>query len=137
MKVIDASRIPVGRLAAHVAKRLLAGEEIAIVNAEHAVVTGSKEHIIARYRHKLEVGGTKRKGPYMSRMPHLILKRTVRGMLPYQQPKGRAAYKRLKVHLGVPDEFRNAECETLDVQHSLRFMTLGELSTYLGGTWQK
>ncbi|HDN50629.1 MAG: 50S ribosomal protein L13 [Thermoplasmata archaeon] len=137
MTVIDAARLPVGRLASVVAKRLLEGEEIAIINAEQAIISGKKEEIIARYRHKTEVGGMKRKGPYFSRMPHMILKRTVRGMLPYQQPKGRMAYKRLRVFIGVPEELKDAEVEKLEMKRSLDYMTLKELSGYLGITWQK
>ena len=79
----------------------------------------------------------KRKGPYFSRMPHMILKRTVRGMLPYQQPKGRMAYKRLRVFIGVPEELKDAEVEKLEMKRSLDYMTLKELSGYLGITWQK
>ena len=137
MTVIDASDMPIGRLASLVAKRLLNGEEIFIVNAEKAIINGNKEEIISRYRRKREIGGTKRKGPYFPKMPHMIIKRTVRGMLPYQQPKGRNAYKKLRVYIGVPDELKDKEMERLNLKKSVNYITLKELSEYLGVKWQK
>jgi len=137
MAIIDATDAPIGRLASIVAKRLLNGEEIFIVNAEKAIITGNKDEIKERYRRKREIGGTKRKGPFFPRMPHMILKRTVRGMLPYQQPKGRQAFKRLKVFIGVPKEFKDKEIEKIEFQKSKNYITLKELSEYLGVKWQK
>ncbi|EQD37771.1 Ribosomal protein L13, partial [mine drainage metagenome] len=43
MRVIDASNAIYGRLSAHVAKQLLDGETIKIVNADKCVITGSKD----------------------------------------------------------------------------------------------
>ena len=135
MAVIDATDAPIGRLATRVAKRLLAGEEIYIVNAEKAIINGNKEEIRERYLRKRRIGGTKRKGPYFPRLPHMILKRTVRGMLPYQQPKGRKAYKRLRVFIGVPEELQGKEIERLQFKKSANYITLKELSEYLGVKW--
>ena len=132
MTVIDASGMIIGRLGSIVAKRLLSGEDISIINAEQAIISGTKDTVVTRYRQKLEVGGTKRKGPYVSRMPHLILKRTVRGMLPYQQPNGRKAYKRLKVYIGVPEPLKNTEEEHIEMRKPSRYITLKDLSGYLG-----
>jgi len=42
MTVIDANGLIMGRLASNVAKMLLSGEEVSIVNAEQAVISGSK-----------------------------------------------------------------------------------------------
>ncbi len=134
--IIDATDAPIGRLASIVAKRLLNGEKIFIVNAEKAIITGNKDEIKERYRRKREIGGTKRKGPFFPRMPHMILKRTVRGMLPYQQPKGRNAYKRLKVFIGVPDELKDKKIEKIEFKKSLNYITLKELSEYLGVNWK-
>jgi len=137
MAVIDATDMPIGRLSSIVAKRLLNGEEIHIVNAERAIINGNKEEIIGRYRKKREIGGTKRKGPYFPRMPHMIIKRTVRGMLPYQQPKGRNAYKKLRVYIGIPEELKEKEIEKLNLKKSVNYITLKELSEYLGLKWRK
>src|SRR5581483_9135328 len=122
-----------GRLASYLAKRLLRGETIVVVNSEKAIVSGSEETVKARYQFKVEVG-TRRKGPYPSRMPHLLLKRTVRGMMQYQRPNGRAALKRLTCHIGVPEEFKSAKPEVIaDAVRPVRSgMTLGQISRFLG-----
>ena len=131
--VIDASGAVLGRMASIVAKRLLNGEEIAIVNSEKAIITGDEQSIKEEYKNKREIG-TQRKGPFFPRMPHLIVKRTVRGMLPYQQPKGRQALKRLKCYIGVPEEYKDAEKERVGLPEKkpYKYMTIEELSRYLG-----
>ena len=132
--IIDAEGLILGRLASHVAQRLLDGEEIIIVNAEKAVITGGKDDIIAHFRHRRDVGSG-RKGPLYPRTPHMMLKRSIRGMLPYKKPRGRTAYKRLKVHISVPRELEKKKFETIEGATELstqRYMTLGEVSQVLG-----
>jgi large subunit ribosomal protein L13 len=132
--IIDADGLILGRLASHVAQRLLAGEEIIIVNAEKALITGGKDDIIAHFRHRRDVGSG-RKGPLYPRTPHMMLKRTVRGMLPFKKPRGRTAYKRLKVHISVPRELEKKKFQTIEGATELstqRYMTLGEVSQVLG-----
>ncbi|HML26713.1 MAG TPA: uL13 family ribosomal protein, partial [Methanomethylovorans sp.] len=58
MTIIDANGLILGRLASDVAKRLLAGEKIDIVNAEKAVISGSRLDTIAEYRNKIAIGST-------------------------------------------------------------------------------
>jgi len=131
--VVDASGAVLGRMASIVAKRLLKGEEIAIVNAEKAIILGDEQMVKQEYREKREIG-TQRKGPFFPRMPHMIVKRTIRGMLPYQQPKGREALKRLKCYIGVPDEYKNANMERVGIPEKkpYKYITIEELSRYLG-----
>lgn len=130
--LVDATGAVVGRLATHLAKRLLRGEQIIVLNAEKAIVSGSPEAVKARYLFKTTVG-TRRKGPFPSRMPHLLFKRTVRGMMQYQRPNGRAALKRLTCHIGVPPEFKDAKAEVIeDAQRTVQGLTLLEISQFLG-----
>jgi large subunit ribosomal protein L13 len=132
--VVDASGTSAGRLATYVAKRLLAGEEVHIVNAEKATVSGTKASVMERFDFKRNIG-TRRKGPYYPRVPHLMMKRTVRGMLNYQDlPSHRAAYKRLKAHIGVPDELQGKEAIVIEkaLSNAPRSMTFGEIAKELG-----
>ena len=131
--IIDASGATLGRLSTNTAKRLLKGEEIAVVNSEKAIISGKKSSIKARYTKKREVG-TYRKGPFFPRMPDQLVKRTVRGMIPYQTPHGRNAFKRLKCYIGVPKEFEGKKFETIKEaeKQPVDFMTIEELSRYLG-----
>ena len=131
--IIDANGATLGRLSTDTAKRLLSGEEIAIVNSEKAIISGKKSSIKNRYKQKREVG-TYRKGPFFPRMPDMIVKRTVRGMIPYQTPHGREAFKRLKCYIGVPKEFEGKKFEILEKvrKQPIDYVTIKELSKSLG-----
>jgi len=131
--IIDASGATLGRLSTNAAKRLLNGEEIAIVNAEKAIISGKKSAIKNRYKQKREVG-TYRKGPFFPRTPERIVKRTIRGMIPYQTPHGRVAFKRLKCYVGIPKEFEGKKTESIKEaeKQPVDFVTIEELSRYLG-----
>ncbi|MCS7114333.1 MAG: 50S ribosomal protein L13 [Nitrososphaerota archaeon] len=134
-KVIDATGLILGRLASIIAKRLLKGEKIAVVNAEKAVISGKKKSKVLEAKEFLKVGYPE-KGPFHYKRPDRILRRTVRGMLPYKQPKGKQAYKRLKVFIGVPDELKGLKMETLDKAQAKKltcpYFTLGELAKEIG-----
>ena len=136
--VIDGEGLILGRLSSMVAKRLLAGEQIELVNAEKIVVSGAKKMIIEREKEFLGVGGHE-KGPVHYRQPHRIVRKTIRGMLPHRKSHGREAFRRLKVHIGVPEEFEAAEKETIEKIHarilSKRYVTIGEIAENIG--WKK
>ncbi len=126
-----------GRLCSHVAKRLRNGEEIVIVNAEKAVISGNRAQLYEFYSHRRNRASsqTKAKGPYYPRTADRILKRSVRGMIEYRKPSGRAALKRLKVYLGLPNEFKGTKLETLESArkpHLSRYVLLGEVTSELG-----
>lgn len=131
--IIDAEGAILGRMSTHVAKRLLNGEQIAIVNSEKAIITGKKSAIKERYTIKREMG-TYRKGPFFPRMPDRLVKRSIRGMIPYQTPHGRKAYRNLKCFIGIPKEFQDKSFEKIDdaKKQPVEFMTVGNLSKFLG-----
>lgn len=131
--IIDASGATLGRLSTNTAKRLLKGEEIAVVNSEKAIISGKKFAIKKYYKQKREVG-TYRKGPFFPRMPDQIVKRTIRGMIPYQTPHGRTAFKRLKCYMGIPKEFEGKKFEAIKEaeKQPVDFITIEELSRSLG-----
>jgi large subunit ribosomal protein L13 len=133
-RVINAKGASLGRLSTAVAKSILQGDEIAIINVEKAVISGKRKEIKAEYKQKRDVG-TYRKGPFFHRSPEKIVKRTVRGMIPYQKPHGRAAYKRLKCYVGVPDQFNEKDAEIIKQaqKHYVDAMTIEDLSRSLGG----
>ena len=136
MVVIDADGLVLGRLSTHVAKRLMSGEEIHIVNAEKAIISGNKVQLLAHYKHRRE-RGTRNHGPFYPRSADMILKRTVRGMLEHKKPSGRAAYRRLKVYVGVPRELRAEKAESVESAKKpemVRYTTLGAIAKELGST---
>lgn len=134
MKVIDATGKVCGRLASVVAKTLLKGEDVFIVNAEKAVISGSPDSIARLYKVRLD-RGDKHKGPFMSRLPDRIMKRMVRGMLPYKKPSGREALRRLRVFVGAPKDLneRAEEIVTKNISNlASEHITLQDLSQKLG-----
>ncbi|ETA68907.1 MAG: large subunit ribosomal protein [Methanolobus sp.] len=136
MTIIDAEGLIMGRLASTVAKKLLAGEKVEIVNAEKAVISGSKYTTMREYDETLRRGKPEF-GPYFPKRPDRILKRTVRGMLPYKRARGRAAMANLKVYVGIPVELENKECikieeANMDRLSSNKYLKLGDLSKKLG-----
>lgn len=110
--MIDADNLILGRMAAVVAKRLLNGEDVTILNSEKAVISGKKHSKVEEAKQRLEIGHP-RKGPYFPRQPDRFVKRTIRGMLPRKKPKGKDAYRRLRVFIGIPKEFEERQLETI------------------------
>lgn len=104
-----------GRLASIVAKRLLNGEKIAIINAEKAVISGEKKSVVREFKEFLKIGSVvnPKYGPTHPRRPDNILRRVVRGMLPMDKAKGRKAFKRLKVYINIPPEALSKKIETI------------------------
>jgi len=137
--VINGEGLLLGRMASIVAKRALNGEDIAIVNAELAIISGSKERVFGNYKRKRSRGSVEG-GPFFPRRPDHIVKRTIRGMLPYKRPVGDAALKRVRVYVGVPEEFDGKEMESLEEAHIDRlnnpqYVTLGTVSSFLGAKY--
>ncbi|MCL5874174.1 MAG: 50S ribosomal protein L13 [Candidatus Thermoplasmatota archaeon] len=117
------------------AKELLTkNDEIVVVNAEKAVVSGRRRYTIERYKMERDVGSV-RKGPRYPKEADRIFRRTVRGMLPMKQAKGIEAFKRLSVYIGVPIDFRGKEVEKLEEyqnKHVANVTTLYEICKELG-----
>jgi large subunit ribosomal protein L13 len=133
--VINADRLILGRMATTVAKRLLQGEEIAVVNAEKAVISGRKGNKVTEAKEFLGVGGVNR-GPYHYRRPDRIVRKTIKGMLPFKQPKGKEAYRRLKVFIGVPEDLKSVKMETVTDADSKKlkcsYFSVGQFSKEIG-----
>ena len=133
--IINAEGLIIGRMASIIAKRILNGEGITIVNAEKAVISGKKKSRVMEAKEFLEVGAPKR-GPFHYRRPDRIVRRTVRGMVPYKQPKGKQAYKRLKVFIGIPAELKDQKMETLADARAEKltcpYFTVGEFAKEIG-----
>jgi large subunit ribosomal protein L13 len=133
--VVDASGLVLGRAASKIAKRLLGGESIIVVNAEKSVVTGSRQNVLAFYVAN-RARGSKRTGPHYPRYPDRIFRRTVRGMLPHLKTRGKEALDRLEVYIGVPPELGSASRQSIDEAHptpALRApITLEEITRLLG-----
>lgn len=130
-----------GRLASIVAKRLLNGERITILNADKIVVSGDRKMVIESYKLLFEVGTLRnpyRHGVRRPRSPENIVRRAIRGMLPIDKPKGRAAYRRLKVFSGIPPEYSDKADKMIKIEDALatrlgrKYTTLAEVAIQMG-----
>ncbi|MFW9923892.1 MAG: 50S ribosomal protein L13 [Candidatus Thorarchaeota archaeon] len=136
--VIDAEGAILGRLASVVAKRLLTGETIDIVNVEKIVISGKPEVVIAEYKEKLGIRSKYNplRGPFHYRIPDRFVRRTIRGMLPYKKPNGKDAFHRLKCHISVPEQFAKEKLIKLSEADSAKLtvkrISVAELCAQLG-----
>jgi len=139
--VIDATGLLVGRLGTKVATAALHGQTIRIINAEKAAISGRKRMILDHWKRKSSMG-VPRKGPFIYRQPDRFLRRIIRGMLPYKQPRGKEAYARVLCYIGVPHELKDAkpvsyEDISVDTLPTTRFLTVGHVCKELGGKWHE
>lgn len=131
--IIDATHLKLGRIATIAAKAALGGEEVTIINAEKAVITGSKENILAKYqqrrgRHNPEWG------PTNPRMADRFVRRTIRGMLPHKTPRGRDALARVMCYIGNPNNLEGSTLEQAALGDSVvKYLYVGDLCKLLGG----
>ena len=100
MKAYDARGAVLGRLAVLVAKDAMLGEEVVVINAGDAILTGTKEFIIAKYARKQSMG-QHHKGPFLHKTSEKFVKRVIRGMLPHKEVRGSLALKRVKCYTCV------------------------------------
>jgi len=133
MIVIDAENAIVGRLATRVVKMLLNGETVTIINAEKAIISGDKDYIINKYitRRNLQTKQNPEKSPKWPKVPNLLLRRIIRGMLPRKKEKGRKAFKRLKVYISNPLNVKGEKIEDA-IKDVKSYITLASLCSSLG-----
>ncbi|MHA2248526.1 MAG: 50S ribosomal protein L13 [Candidatus Hodarchaeales archaeon] len=133
--IISAENSIIGRLSSIVAKRLLNGEKIIIVNADKGLISGRGDFIAAKYfqRWRMKTKSNPLKGPFHPRETDKILKRTIRGMLPYHKSRGKEAYHRLVVYKDFPEKFRENEIEiileTQNINPKASYISLSKLKS--------
>jgi len=122
--VIDATGLPLGRLASEVARILRGkhkpiyanhmdtGDHVIVINADQVAVTSEKAQQKIYYRHSGFPGGIKAETfeSLIGRRPEAVIERAVRGMLP-KNKLGRQMGKKLKVYAG-PDHPHEAQKPT-------------------------
>jgi len=137
---IDGSGLVAGRLSSKIAKKMINGETVIIVNAENVIMVGRREEIVAKYKKKVDasVHSNPHYGPKYERIPSRILKRMIKGMLPNKKTTAERIMKQLKIYNGVPKDLKETTFETIgEVKCSEKhdFIALKEISELIGGKW--
>jgi len=119
--VVDATDLPLGRLASEVARLIRGkhkptfaphvdgGDHVIVVNASKVAITSDKSQEKIYYRHSGFPGGLKAETfeALIARRPEQVIERAVKGMLPKNR-LGRKMASKLKVYAG-PDHPHQAQ----------------------------
>jgi large subunit ribosomal protein L13 len=119
--VVDATDLPLGRLASEVAQLIRGkhkptfaphvdgGDHVVVVNASKVAITSDKSIEKIYYRHSGFPGGLKEETfeSLLARRPEQVIERAVKGMLP-KNKLGRKMSSKLKVYAG-PDHPHQAQ----------------------------
>ena len=136
--MVDAAGQIAGRLSSSVAKVLLNGSRVVIVNAEKTLVSGNRRSILGEMNQRLEIASIThpKHGPFHPREPSTILSRMIRGMVPRRQPKGRFALKRLRVYEGVPLQYSRLKLKTFEEAKTTKargfYTPMGDIASEIG-----
>ncbi len=136
-KVINGEDLIVGRVASYVAKNILKdNEEYYIYNAEKMVFSGNMKVLLAKYvmRRAIKNKANPEHSPHWPKRPDLLVKRIIRGMLPYDKPTGKKIYKKIKVYIGNDEKLNGVNVEFNESYNKAkldRYVTVKELSQAL------
>jgi large subunit ribosomal protein L13 len=118
---VDASEQIAGRMCSIVARELLAGKRVVVLNAEKALVSGKTQSVFRQWQ---------------TRRPDNILRRMVRGMVPKTKPSGKTAMSRLRVYMGVPEKYVGVKTRKFDDAMARRpipqYVTIAQISKNIG-----
>jgi len=141
--IIDGRGHLVGRLASIVAHQLLRGQKVVVVRCESLCLSGSL------FRNKLNYHEFLRKANNTNprrnfkhfRSPSRMFWRTLRGMTPHKEARGKAALQHLKVFEGIPYPYDQRKrmvvpqaLKVLRLKAHRNFCELGELASHVGWT---
>ncbi len=130
---IDASEQVMGRMSSIIAKELLKGKKVYVINSGKSVISGNRKYILKDYKEKIDRGDPYH-GPFYPKAPERIIKRVVRGMLP-KNPKGRDALARLRVYRSKPSALEGKEFKKYSdakIGNSKSYLNLEKVSERLG-----
>lgn len=130
--IIDAAGCVAGRIASFAAKQALQGNKITILNCEKVILIGKKKDILQKYQKKFALGKGSQKGPYVSRVSDKLMRRIVRGMLPWKRTRGREAFRNVHCFTGIPEKFKTQEKMIIAKADAMNFLTLHDVCRLLG-----
>ena len=129
--LIDGKNAVMGRLSSYVAKQVLLGKEVIVINSNEVIITGRKEDIYKKYSELFKKGGHSQKGPKILRTHERMLKRAIRGMLSHKQGRGSDALKRVKCYNTTPEQYKDSKKVVAGKEKHSKYITLKELCVLL------
>ena len=139
--VVDATEHIAGRLASNVAKLLIKGNRVSVVNCEKIMMSGTRSNQIQEYREFLEINSiiNYKHGPKHYRRPDTVMAKMIRQMLPFdRKPSGKESFQRLRTYIGSPKEIKSIEkiqFEKAKIRKTAsNYTQLGELCKVIGWT---
>ena len=139
--VVDATDHIAGRLSSNVAKLLINGNRVSVVNCEKIMMSGTRSNQIKEYREFLEINSiiNPKHGPVHYRRPDTLMTKMIRQMLPYdRKPSGKEAHQRLRTYIGSPKELKSLakiQFEKAKIKKTAsNYTSIGELCRIIGWT---
>jgi len=147
-QLIDASEQILGRFCSQIAKKTLLGENIVIINAKDAIISGNQSDIHKKYLAKLNISTATnpRRGPFWPRRPDTFMRNVIKKMLPRKKRRGKEALRRVHVYISdVPERFKHryqklipskiSDSDKTRLSYFNKYITLDNLCTRIG--WNK
>jgi len=147
-QLIDATDKILGRFCSQIAKKALLGDNIVIINAKDAIISGTKRDIHEKYLAKLNISTATNplRGPFHERRPDTFMRRVIKQMLPRKKLRGKEALKRVHVYISdIPGRFKSRYqkltpievffAEKKRLSYYNRYITLENLCMRIG--WNK
>ncbi len=140
-EIVDATNLILGRMATHVARMALDGKRVVVLNAERAVISGTKARVVVRAKMKLKTRtlASQYKAPTHPRRPDNYVRRVVRGMLPWKKTRGKEAFRRVRVYMGTPPDYAGKSAVRIGDADASRlrvpYVTVQQLAEEIGGVW--
>ena len=141
VRYVDASGQIAGRLCSKIAKQLLNGERVIVINSEKTLVSGNRKSVMQSWFEYLKIASVvhPKHGPFHQRTPDGIITRMVRGMVPRRKPKGELAMKRLRVYVGVPNEYAKVKFQRFEDTAATKppayYVSISEIAKRIG--WKR
>ena len=139
--VVDATDHIAGRLASNVAKLLIKGNRVSVVNCEKIMMSGTRSNQIQEYREFLEINSiiNYKHGPKHYRRPDTVMAKMIRQMLPFdRKSSGKESFQRLRTYIGSPKEIKSIEkiqFEKAKIRKTAsNYTQLGKLCRVIGWT---
>ena len=139
--VVDATDHIAGRLASNVAKLLIKGNRVSVVNCEKIMMSGTRSNHIQEYREFLEINSiiNYKHGPKHYRRPDTVMAKMIRQMLPFdRKPSGKESFQRLRTYIGSPKEIKSLEKiqfeKAMIRKTPSNYTALGEICRVIGWT---